>query len=75
MSMSLDGYVADRADGVAEVFDGDLDSGDVEFHAGGSDAMTFGCPNRAPSIIASGPSSVRCSPVGAPVTVRRGRME
>ena len=41
MSMSLDGYVADPADGVAEVFDWYLNSGDVEFRAGGADAMTF----------------------------------
>ena len=41
MSMSLDGYVADRNDGVAEVFDWYLTSGDVEFQTGGSDPMTF----------------------------------
>src|SRR6476619_2932852 len=41
MSMSLDGYVADREDGVAEVFDWYMNSGDVEIHAGGSDPMTF----------------------------------
>jgi dihydrofolate reductase len=41
MSMSLDGYVADRDDGVAEVFDWYFHSGDVEFHTGGSDPMTF----------------------------------
>jgi len=41
MSMSLDGFVADRNDGVAEVFDWYFHSGDVEFHAGGSDPMTF----------------------------------
>lgn len=41
MSMSLDGYVADPHDGVAEVFDWYFNSGDVEFHAGGSDPMTF----------------------------------
>ena len=41
MSMSLDGFVADRNDGVAEVFDWYLTSGDVEFHTGGSDPMTF----------------------------------
>jgi dihydrofolate reductase len=41
MSMSLDGYVADRNDGVAEVFDWYLNSGDVEFHTGGSDPLTF----------------------------------
>ncbi len=41
MSMSLDGYVADRNDGVAEVFDWYFTSGDVEIHTGGADAMTF----------------------------------
>ena len=41
MSMSLDGFVADPDDGVAEVFDWYANSGDVEIDAGGSDAMTF----------------------------------
>ena len=41
MSMSLDGYVADPNDGVAEVFDWYLTSGDVEIHTGGSAPMTF----------------------------------
>jgi len=41
MSMSLDGYVADLKDGVAEVFDWYLNSGNVEIHTGGSDPMTF----------------------------------
>jgi dihydrofolate reductase len=41
MSMSLDGYVADPNDGVAEVFDWYFNSGDVDFHTGGSDPMTF----------------------------------
>jgi dihydrofolate reductase len=41
MSMSLDGYVADLDDGVAEVFDWYVNSGDVEIHTGGSDPMTF----------------------------------
>ncbi len=41
MSMSLDGYVADPNDGVAEVFDWYMHSGNVEFHTGGSDPMTF----------------------------------
>ena len=41
MSMSLDGYVADLADGVEEVFDWYFGSGDVEIHTGGSDPMTF----------------------------------
>jgi dihydrofolate reductase len=40
MSMSLDGYVADVNNGVAEVFDW-YASGDVEIHTGGADAMTF----------------------------------
>jgi dihydrofolate reductase len=41
MSMSLDGFVADRNDGVAEVFDWYMNSGDVEIQTGGSDPMTF----------------------------------
>ena len=41
MSMSLDGYVADRDDGVAEVFDWYFGSGDVEVPTGGSAPMTF----------------------------------
>ncbi len=41
MSMSLDGFVADVNDGVAEVFDWYFTSGDVEIHTGGSDPMTF----------------------------------
>jgi dihydrofolate reductase len=41
MSMSLDGYVADSKDGVREVFDWYMNSGNVEFHTGGSDPMTF----------------------------------
>ena len=41
MSMSLDGYVADPDDGVAEVFDWYFGSGDVEVPTGGSTPMTF----------------------------------
>jgi hypothetical protein len=41
MSMSLDGYIANLNDGVTEVFDWYLTSGDVEIHTGGSDPMTF----------------------------------
>ncbi|HEY4303533.1 MAG TPA: dihydrofolate reductase family protein [Gemmatimonadaceae bacterium] len=41
MSMSLDGFVADQHDGVGEVFDWYMNSGDVEVHTGGSDPMTF----------------------------------
>jgi dihydrofolate reductase len=41
MSVSLDGYVADRNDGVGEVFDWYMNSGDVEFDTGGSAPMTF----------------------------------
>src|SRR3954464_3445032 len=41
MSMSLDGYVADRNDGVGEVFDWYFNSGDVEFPTGGAEPMTF----------------------------------
>ena len=35
MSMSLDGYIADLNDGVAEVFDWYFNSGEVEIHTGG----------------------------------------
>ena len=41
MSTSLDGFVADANDGVSEVFDWYMNSGDVEFHTGGGDPMTF----------------------------------
>ena len=41
MSMSLDGFVADPNDGVGEVFDWYMNSGNVEFNTGGSDPMTF----------------------------------
>jgi dihydrofolate reductase len=41
MSMSLDGYVADRHDGVGDVFDWYFHSGDIAFPAGGADPMTF----------------------------------
>lgn len=41
MSMSRDGCVAYPHDGVAEVFDWYLSSGDVDFHTGGSVPMTF----------------------------------
>lgn len=34
MSMSLDGFVADRNDGVGEVFDWYMSSGDVEIQTG-----------------------------------------
>jgi dihydrofolate reductase len=41
MTMSLDGFVADPNDDVGEVFDWYFNSGNVEFHSGGADAMTF----------------------------------
>jgi dihydrofolate reductase len=41
MSMSVDGFVADRDDGVAEVFDWYMNSGNVEINVGGGDPMTF----------------------------------
>src|SRR5437764_5187011 len=66
MSMSLDGYVADRNDGVSEVFDWYLNSGDVEIHTGGADPMTFKV---------SGPSAEHLraltSELGAVLTGRR----
>jgi len=40
MSMSLDGYVADLDDGVAQVFDWYF-SGDVAIPVGGANPMTF----------------------------------
>ena len=76
MSMSLDGYIADLNDGVAEVFDWYLTSGDVEIHTGGSDPMTFRCPGRAPSTFAvSRPDLVPCSPVDALSTSRKAGAE
>lgn len=66
MSMSLDGFVADPKDGVAELFDWYFSSGDVEFHTGGSDPMTFKV---------SGPSAEHLrtlwSELGAVLTGRR----
>ena len=66
MSMSLDGYVADLNDGVAEVFSWYFASGNVEFHTGGSDPMTFKV---------SGPSAEHLrglwSELGAVLTGRR----
>ena len=47
MSMSLDGFVADRNDGVAEVFGWYFNSGDVEFHTGGAAPMTFQVSERS----------------------------
>ena len=41
MSMSLDGYVADPTDGVADVFDWYFTSGDVELRAGAFESMPF----------------------------------
>lgn len=66
MSMSLDGYVADLDDGVADVFDWYFNSGNVEFDAGGADPMTFSV---------SGPSAEHLrglwSELGAVLTGRR----
>ena len=66
MSMSLDGFVADPNDGVDEVFEWYFSSGDVEFHTGGSDPMTFRV---------SEPSAIHlrafASEVGAMLTGRR----
>ena len=66
MSMSLDGYVADVTDGVAEVFDWYFNSGQAEFPTGGSDPMTFKV---------SGPSAEHLrglwSELGAVLTGRR----
>jgi dihydrofolate reductase len=66
MSMSLDGFVADFNDGVAEVFDWYFTSGDVKFQAGGAHPMTFKV---------SGPSAEHLhalwSELGAVLTGRR----
>ncbi len=49
MSMSLDGYVADANDGVAEVFDWHF-AGDVEVPtASATSSFTFRVPRRAPT--------------------------
>ena len=66
MSMSLDGYVADRNDGVAEVFDWYFNSGKVEFHMGGSDPMTFRV-----SELSAGHLRGLWSELGAVITGRR----
>lgn len=65
MSMSLDGYVADAQDGVAEVFDWYF-SGDVEINTGGGDPMTF-------KVSAPSAEHIRSltSAVGAMLTGRR----
>jgi dihydrofolate reductase len=66
MSMSLDGYVADLSNGVAEVFDWYVNSGNVEVQTGGSDPMT---------LRVSGPSAMHLrglwSELGAVLTGRR----
>ncbi|MET0714743.1 MAG: deaminase, partial [Mycetocola sp.] len=66
MSMSLDGFVADPDDGVAEVFDWYASSGDVQIHTGGSNPMTF-------SMSESSAQHVRAltSELGAVLTGRR----
>src|SRR5438094_10349044 len=70
MSMSLDGYVADLNDGVAEVFDWYLTSGDVEIHTGGSDPMTFKVSGPSAERLRglSRPDLVPFSPADAPST-------
>ena len=76
MSMSLDGYVADLNDGVAEVFDWYFNSGDVEFHTGGSDPMTFKVSGpSAEHLRGLCPNSVPCSPVDALSTSPRAGAE
>src|SRR5437870_8610320 len=67
MSMSLDGYVADLNDGVAEVFNWYINSGDVEIHTGGSDPMTFKVSEpSAEHLRVSRPDLVPCSPADVP---------
>ncbi|HEV7766458.1 MAG TPA: dihydrofolate reductase, partial [Thermoanaerobaculia bacterium] len=41
MSMSLDGYIADDDDGVAEVLNWYFTSGNVDVSTGGSDPMSL----------------------------------
>jgi len=65
MSMSLDGYVADPDDGVAEVFDW-YSSGDVEIHTGGSDPMTFSVSEPSAAHLGA-----LASEIGAMLTGRR----
>ena len=66
MSMSLDGFVADLNDDVAEVLGWCFNSGDVDFQTGGSDPMT---------LKVSGPSAEHLgglwSELGAVLTGRR----
>ena len=66
MSMSLDGYVADRNDGVNEVFDWYFNSGDVEIETRGSDPMTFRVSTPSAEYIRT-----RTAELGAVLTGRR----
>jgi dihydrofolate reductase len=66
MSMSLDGYVADCKDGVGEVFDWYVTSGDIAIDAGGSDPMTFKLSEASAEHIRS-----LTSGLGAVITGRR----
>ena len=62
MSMSLDGYVADADDGVAEVFDWYF-AGDVEVPtASGESGMNQGllCPNQEAASVNGQPASLSC---------------
>src|SRR4029079_6847963 len=62
----LDGFVADSNDGVGEVFDWYMNSGDVEFQTGGSDRMTFKVSARSAGHLRS-----LWSELGAVLTGRR----
>ena len=66
MSMSLDGFVADRNDGVGEVFNWYMNSGDIAFNTGGGDPMTF-------NVSAASAEHLRSlwSELGAVITGRR----
>jgi dihydrofolate reductase len=66
MSMSLDGFVADANDGVAEVFDWYFRSGNVEIDTGGGDPMTFKVSEPSAEHIRG-----RTSELGAVLTGRR----
>ena len=66
MSMSLDGFVADNNDGVAEVFDWYFSSGDTEIHTGGGDPMVFNVSQPSAEYIRE-----RISRLGALLTGRK----
>jgi hypothetical protein len=73
MSMSLDGYVADGSDGVAEVFDWYFNSGNVKVKTGGGDPMTFKVSEPSAGTFGNAHrNSVRFLQGGAPSRLSRG---